>query len=58
MEMYYWWGRALEQIGDRATAQKAFSQVAQWDFNYRDVQVRIKNLRAGGGQQAASAESA
>jgi tetratricopeptide (TPR) repeat protein len=58
MEMYYWWGRALEQMGDRQTAQKAFSQVAQWDFNYRDVQGRIKNLRAGGGQQAASAESA
>jgi tetratricopeptide (TPR) repeat protein len=47
-EMYYWWARAVEQQGDRATATKAYSQVAQWDFNYRDVQVRIKNLRAGG----------
>jgi TolA-binding protein len=48
-EMYYWFARAMEQLGDRAAALKAYSQVAQWDFNYRDVQVRIKNLRSGGG---------
>jgi thioredoxin-like negative regulator of GroEL len=47
-EMYYWWARAVEQQGDRAVALKAYSQVAQWDFNYRDVQGRIKNLRSGG----------
>jgi hypothetical protein len=38
----------FEQQGDRAVAVKAYSQVAQWDFNYRDVQGRIKNLRGGG----------
>jgi hypothetical protein len=27
-------------------AIKAYSQVAQWDFNYRDVQGRIRRLRA------------
>ena len=48
-EMYYWYARGLETQGDRQTALKAFSQVAQWDFNYRDVQARVKNLRAGGG---------
>jgi tetratricopeptide (TPR) repeat protein len=48
-EMYYWWARAVEQQGDRPVALKAYSQVAQWDFNYRDVQTRIKNLRSGGG---------
>lgn len=48
-DMYYWYARALEQKGDNATAIKAYSQVAQWDFNYRDVQVRIKRLRANGG---------
>ncbi len=48
-EMYYWFARAVEQQGDRAVALKAFSQVAQWDFNYRDVQARVKNLRGGGG---------
>ncbi len=43
--MYYWYGLATEQQGDHATALKAFSQVAQWDFNYRDVQARVKRLR-------------
>lgn len=45
-EMYYWRGRTLEarEIFDQAI--KSYSQVAQWDFNYRDVQVRIKALRA------------
>jgi thioredoxin-like negative regulator of GroEL len=47
-EMYYWWARAVEKQGDRATALKAYSQVAQWDFTYRDVQGRIKNLKSGG----------
>lgn len=44
-EMYYWYGVATEKQGDAATALKAFSQVAQWDFNYRDVQARVKRLR-------------
>lgn len=45
-EMYYWRGRVLEarEIFDQAI--KSYSQVAQWDFNYRDVQKRIKELRA------------
>jgi tetratricopeptide (TPR) repeat protein len=45
-DMYYWYGRALEEKGDTPAALKAFSQVAQWDFNFRDVQGRIRNLRA------------
>jgi hypothetical protein len=44
-EMYYWFGRALESKADVPTALKQYSQVAQWDFNYRDVQARIKALR-------------
>jgi len=44
-DMYYWYARGLEQKGDSGAALKAYSQVAQWDFNYRDVQVRIKRLR-------------
>jgi len=47
-ELNYWQARALEQQGDRDTATKRYSQVAQWDFNYRDVQARIKRLRSGG----------
>jgi len=45
-EMNYWYGRALEQINDIPAAIKAYSQVAMMEFNYRDVQVRIKKLRS------------
>ena len=44
-EMYYWFGRSLEEKGDIDDALKAYSQIAQWDFGYRDVQRRIKALR-------------
>ncbi len=45
-ELFYWYGYATELKGDAAVALKAFSQLVQWDFNYRDVQARIKRLRA------------
>ena len=44
--MTYWYGRALEMRKDFPAAIKQYSQVAQWKFNYRDVQARIKRLRA------------
>ena len=44
-EMFYWYGRALEVKGDNDAAAKAYSQIAQWDFGYRDVQTRIKEVR-------------
>jgi tetratricopeptide (TPR) repeat protein len=43
--MFYWYARALEEKKDRDPAIKAYSQVAQWNFNYGDVQTRIKRLR-------------
>jgi tetratricopeptide (TPR) repeat protein len=46
--MFYWYARALEEKKDTAAAIKAYSQVAQWNFNYLDVQARIKRLRASG----------
>jgi hypothetical protein len=49
IDMTYTYGRALEAKGDVPAALKQYSQVAQWNFNYRDVQQRIKSLRAGGG---------
>jgi thioredoxin-like negative regulator of GroEL len=54
-EMYYWYARALEEKPDVPAALKSYSQVAQMDFNYRDVQSRIKKLRSnptGGGAPA------
>jgi tetratricopeptide (TPR) repeat protein len=47
-EMYYWYGRALEQKGDLQAAMRSYSQVAQWDFQYRDVQSRIRQSRGTG----------
>lgn len=44
-ELYYFLGRALEQMGDIGEADKAYSQVVQWDFNYRDTRQRIQKLR-------------
>lgn len=44
--MNYWYARALEQKGDLQAALKSYSQVAQMDFNYRDVQARIKKIRS------------
>src|SRR5262249_30807045 len=48
IDMTYTYGRGLEAKGDVPAALKSYSQVAQWNFNYRDVQVRIKNLRGQG----------
>ena len=45
--MNYWQGRALEQKGINDQALKRYSQVAQWEFTYKDVQQRIKRLRSG-----------
>jgi len=49
LEMYYWYARGLEEKKDVTLALKAYSQVAQWSFNYRDVQARIKKLRPSAG---------
>jgi tetratricopeptide (TPR) repeat protein len=45
LEMHYYYGRALEEHKDIPAAIKAYSQVAMWDFNHKDVQSRIKKLR-------------
>ena len=47
-ELHYWYARSLETKGDTPAALKNYSQVAMWDFNYRDVQARIRKLRGGG----------
>ncbi len=45
-EIYYWHGRASEAKNSLPEALKSYSQVMKWEFNYRDVQKRIKELRA------------
>jgi len=44
-DMYYWRARALEQKNQKAESLQHYSKVTQWDFNYRDVQVRMKKLK-------------
>lgn len=46
IEMLYTYGLALEKKGDIPAAMKAFSTITQVDFNFRDVQARLKRLRA------------
>ena len=45
IDMTYWYARALEAKPDIPAALKQYSQVAQWNFTYRDVQARIKKLK-------------
>jgi len=58
-DLHYWSGRATEFRGDDLAknnpqagktdwqaAMKLYSQVFQWDSQFRDVALRIKNLRA------------
>ena len=52
-EIYYWHGRALEAKADVPSALRSYSQVVKWDFNYKDVQGRIKKLRAAAAQPQA-----
>jgi tetratricopeptide (TPR) repeat protein len=55
IEINYYCATALEAKGDIPAALKMYSQVAQWKFTYRDVQQRIKRLRAGNQPQASTA---
>jgi tetratricopeptide (TPR) repeat protein len=45
IEMTYYYARSLEAKREIELAKRAYSQVAQWNFGYRDVQARIKALR-------------
>lgn len=44
-DLHYNLGLALEQMGRPAEADAAYSQVVQWDFNFRDTRSRIQKLR-------------
>jgi tetratricopeptide (TPR) repeat protein len=45
MELRYFLGDVLENMGQLDRAQEQFSTVAQLDYNYRDVRQRIENIR-------------
>jgi hypothetical protein len=48
--MYYWRARTLEQKGMIQEALAHYSKVAQWDFNFKDVQARMRKLKGPSGQ--------
>jgi tetratricopeptide (TPR) repeat protein len=52
-EMHYWAGRAHEARSDAEAAIKLYSAIVRMEFNYKDVQGRIRKLRAGLGGNAA-----
>lgn len=43
-ELHYWLGRASEGARKTEEAIKAYGQVIQWDYNYRDVRDRLAQL--------------
>jgi len=53
-EMRYWAARAHEDRGDTDVAIKLYSAIVRMEFNFRDVQVRIRKLRAAAGGNAAA----
>jgi tetratricopeptide (TPR) repeat protein len=50
--MRYWAARAHEERGDYEAAIKLYSAIVRMEFNYKDVQGRIRKLRALGGGNA------
>jgi tetratricopeptide (TPR) repeat protein len=51
-EMRYWAARAHEARGDNEVAIKLYSAIVRMEFNYKDVQLRIRKLRAAAGGNA------
>jgi tetratricopeptide (TPR) repeat protein len=51
-DMRYWAARAHEARGDTDAAIKLYSGIVRMEFNYKDVQARIRKLRAAGGGNA------
>jgi len=44
-DIRYSYGDVLEKMGDLTAAQDEFSEVAQIDFNYKDVRERLESVR-------------
>lgn len=47
-EIHYWLARSYEEAGKIEDAVKAYNQIIQWDYNFRDVRKRIDDLREKG----------
>lgn len=55
-EIRYNLGDSLEKMGDTDAAQGQFSDVAQLDYNYKDVRQRLEKLRKSGGGASQNSE--
>jgi len=51
-QMHYWAARAHEDRGDAEVAIKLYSAIVRMEFNFKDVQQRIKKLRGNLGGNA------
>lgn len=45
-ELHYWLARVYEDVGQIQNAINTYSQITQWDFNFRDARQRLAALRA------------
>jgi thioredoxin-like negative regulator of GroEL len=48
MELGYWLARGLEASNRLAEAKKAYGDLIQFDYNFRDARSRLEKLVAGG----------
>lgn len=46
-ELHFWWGRSFEEDGRVEEALKVYGQLIEWDYNYRqgDVRKRLERLK-------------
>ena len=52
-ECHYWLGRVLEQLGDKATAEKHYGDVLVVDYDFKDTRDRLEKLQGGPSTDAA-----
>ena len=52
-ECHYWLGRVLEQLGDKAGAEKHYGDVLVVDYDYKDTRERLEKLQGGPSTDAA-----
>lgn len=43
-DLYYWLGRTCEAADRKEDAEKAYGQLIQWDYNFKDVRDRLAAL--------------
>ncbi len=44
-DLHYWYGRALEENGNKSEAVDIYSKLIRWEIGYRDARTRLNNLR-------------